>query len=283
MIERSDDQPLAGISVLITRAREQSAGLLKDLTARGAVVAVIPAVSISPLPEPEGLARAMARVDSYDNIVFTSSNGVACTLQLLEREGIKPKDLPPALCVGEKTAGVWKGAGGRVGGVPEKYTAEALLDSLEEDLSGRSFLIMRPEVVKTDLGKEMSLRGAAVEEVVIYRTVAPEEGTQELRELLGEGGPDVVLFASPSAVEGIVKMAGAGSQEPGASILDMPVVCIGPTTAKAAEEAGFTEIYFPDEHTAEGMVSELMVIAGALKKHAARRIRSRAKLLECRT
>jgi len=275
MGERSENLPLAGIAVLVTRAREQSSGLLKDLTARGADVTVIPAVSISPLPEPEGLARAITRIDNYDNIVFTSTNGVAFTLQLLEHQGIKPRDFPPALCVGEKTAGVWKGAGGRVGGVPEKYTAEALLDSLAEDLSGRSFLIMRPEVVKTELGQEMSRRGAAVDEIVIYQTVAPEEGAGALNELMAGGGPDVVFFASPSAIDGIISMAAQSpkpkdqrenrSADKGRSILGKPAICIGPTTARAAEEAGFTEVYFPDEHTAEGMVGELMVIAGGLK------------------
>ena len=284
MIERSDDQPLAGISVLVTRAREQSAGLLKDLAARGADVTVIPAVSISPLLEPEGLARAITQVDTYDNIVFTSTNGVAFTLGLLEREDINPQDFPPALCVGEKTADVWRDAGGRVEVVPEQFTAEALLATLEEDLAGRSFLIMRPEFVKTELGQTLSLRGAAVDEIVIYRTAVPDEGSRALQELLAARKPDAILFASPSAIDGIISMAvqsaecrvqsevrGAQGEKSNKgdslrdSLLTIPAICIGPTTARAAEEAGFTEVYFPNEHTAEGMVNELMVIAGGLK------------------
>jgi hypothetical protein len=57
-----------------------------------------------------------------------------------------------------------------------------------------------------------------------------------------------------------------GTLKSDCGILDIPVVCIGPTTALAAEEAGFTEIYFPDEYTAEGMVDELLVISGKLGK-----------------
>ena len=48
-------------------------------------------------------------------------------------------------------------------------------------------------------------------------------------------------------------------------ILKIPVICIGPTTALVAEEAGFSEIYFPDQYTAEGMVDELLVISAKLK------------------
>jgi len=257
--------PLAGISVLVTRAREQSAGLVDDLTSKGAEVTVIPAVSISQVLEPEGFDSAMARVGLYENIVFTSVNGVAYTLELLSGKGMGPWDLPPALCVGEKTANAWEEVGGTVAAVPEQYTAEALLEILGEDLAGRSFLIMRPEVVKTELGQEMRRRGAEIEEIVIYRTVAPEEGEDELRELLVAGKPDAILFASPSAIDGIVAMAECRMQNVEHRIKDIPAVCIGPTTAKAAEEAGFTEIYFPDEHTAEGMVNELLVIAGGLR------------------
>ena len=97
---------------------------------------------------------------------------------------------------------------------------------------------------------------------------------------MSEGGVDVIFFASPSAVDGIISMAARSMQNGSAvaeatrpaeanrqrGILEIPAVCIGPTTAKAAEKAGFAEIYFPDEHTAEGMVNELLVIAGGLKK-----------------
>ena len=265
MVERSEDLPLEGISVLVTRAREQSSGLVDDLTSKGAQVMVIPAVSISPLPDPVGFDQAMTSIDKYDSIVFTSVNGVAFTLELLSKQGMEPWDLPQALCIGEKTAGAWEAAGGKVELVPEQYTAEALLDTLGDDLSGRTFLIMRPEVIKTELGQAMRGMGAWVDEVIIYRTVPPEQGADALVELMAEGEPDIVFFASPSAIEGILKMAGAGSQEPGASILGKPAICIGPTTARTAEEAGFTEVYFPDVHTAEGMVNELLVIAGGLK------------------
>ena len=268
--------PLAGISVLVTRAREQSAGLVDHLTSKGAEVTVIPAVSISQVRQPEGFDSAMARIGLYENIVFTSVNGVAYTLELLSGKGMGPWDLPPALCVGEKTANAWEEVGGTVAAVPEQYTAEALLEILGEDLAGRSFLIMRPEVVKTELGQEMRRRGAEVEEIVIYRTAVPDEGGDAFGELMTGGGPDVVLFASPSAVEGIMEMAvrGAGCEvregrdqvdSISTRLLKIPAICIGPTTAKAAEEAGFTEIYFPDEHTAEGMVGELLVISGKLK------------------
>ena len=267
--------PLAGISILVTRTLEQSATLVEDLTSMGGEVIVIPAVSISPLPEPEGFVSAMAKADTYDYLVFTSANGVAYTHRLLDRMNVKPQDLPPALCVGERTANAWKEVDGIVAAYPEQYTAEALLETLGDDLKHRSFLILRPEVVKTHLGQAMRDRGASVEEIVIYRTVPSEAGGEALKELVQEGKPDTIFFASPSAIDGILTMAAQSPktrdqrednlEDEGHRIFDIPVICIGPTTALAAEEAGFTEIYFPDEYTAEGMVEELLVISGKLK------------------
>ena len=95
-----------------------------------------------------------------------------------------------------------------------------------------------------------------------------EAGAEALKELVLEGKPDTIFFASPSAIDGILTMAGSSkdiqspefrvkedsdsqNSEPGTpnsdrGILDIPAICIGPTTALAAEEAGFSEIYFPD-------------------------------------
>jgi len=293
MSEHNENRPLAGILVLVTRALERSAGLVDKLTAQGADVRVIPAVTITPLPEPEGFEKALDRLSLYENVIFTSVNGVVFTLELLSAKGSGPWDFPPALCVGEKTAAAWEDSGGVVAAFPERYTAESLLEILGSDLAGRAFLIMRPEVVRTELGQAMRDLGAAVDEVVLYRTDHAGKSAGALRELMESGGPDVIFFASPSAVEGTVEMAAqspsacagdpadrksgtqrkvgssdpeTGPRTPDHRILDIPVICIGPTTARAAEASGFTEVYFPDEHTAEGMVEELLVISGKLKK-----------------
>jgi uroporphyrinogen-III synthase len=164
--------------------------------------------------------------------------------------------LPPALCVGSKTAEAWEKAGGQVSLVPEQYTAQGILEMLAEDLSGQRFLVLRPREVTTPLGELIEARGGTVREVVLYRTVVPEEGAAALEAVLEEG-VDVVTFASPSAVRGTKTLLGR-SQEPGArSIFDIPALCIGPITANAARDTGFTNVHFPAEYTAAGMIDML--------------------------
>jgi len=54
---------------------------------------------------------------------------------------------------------------------------------------------------------------------------------------LASDPPAAVLFASPSAVRGLLALAGESDR---AAVLAVPAICIGPTTAAAARDSGFT-------------------------------------------
>ncbi len=80
----------------------------------------------------------------------------------------------------------------------------------------------------------------------------------------------MVTFASPSAVRGTIELFGkmpfdrlrTGKNGKWRNILDLPAICIGPVTANAARDAGFTNVHFPAEYTAAGMVAMLTEIVG---------------------
>jgi uroporphyrinogen III methyltransferase/synthase len=75
----------------------------------------------------------------------------------------------------------------------------------------------------------------------------------ETREAIKTGGFDAVLFTSSSTVRNLVGIAG----KPHATTV---VACIGPATAKAAEEHGLRVDVLPTESTLEAL-------ADALAKH----------------
>jgi uroporphyrinogen-III synthase len=256
-----ENKPLAGVNILVTRAREQAGELTSGLESLGARVHVVPTVLMEAETDPVGVRNLLAAPGSFDHLVFTSVNGVEFFLKFLENEGaenkVVPAEFPPALCVGSKTALAWKKAGGRVGLVPERYTAHGLLDMLEEDLSGQRFAVLRPREVTTPLGGLIEARGGVVNELILYRTVVPGEGAAELDQAL-EAGLDVITFASPSAVRGIISLESRIQNPESRSVLGIPAICIGPTTAEAAREAGFKNVHFPEEYTAEGMINKIV-------------------------
>ncbi len=67
-------------------------------------------------------------------------------------------------------------------------------------------------------------------------------------------GVDIVVFASPSAVEGFLAAAGEAGREVRAAV-------IGPTTAEAARAAGLTVVAEADPSTLDGLAD---AIASAL-------------------
>ncbi len=259
------ERPLAGIGVLVTRAEGSSGGLAERLAALGAEAHQVAALAPEPHPEPPGLAQALSRLAGYDALIFTSANGVRFFLPHLAARGIAPPAAPPALCVGPRTASAWEEAGGRVLGIPSRFTGEDLC-ALLPDPAGRKMLLLRPEKVAADTAGALRARGARVDEAVLYRTAScAGEGEGRLRSLLREGRIQVLTALSPSAVAGMVGLAGGV-----APLADLPLLAIGPRTAEAARAAGFNHVHYPPVHTAEAMVERLVEMAGTLKKENAR-------------
>jgi uroporphyrinogen-III synthase len=222
------------------------------LAALGATVHAVAAIEVEELAAPPGLAVALSRLSAYDLLVFTSANGVRFFLPHLAAVAVLPASAPPALCVGPRTAAAWEKAGGRVAGVPARFTGEELA-ALLPDAEGMDLLILRPETVATDTAGLLRARGARVDEAVLYRTASGGAGGESLRSLLRAGGVQVLTALSPSAVAGLIELAGGTTL-----LLDLPLLCIGPRTAEAARAAGLTRVHFPSVHTVEGMIEELV-------------------------
>src|SRR5262249_53690881 len=110
---------------------------------------------------------------------------------------------------------------------------------------------------RTVLPDGLRARGAVVDVVVAYRTIAPEGLERALAECL-RGGVDAAVFASPSAVQGGAEALPEGVAPPSA-------VGIGPTTEAAAHAAGFAVLAVAAPSTTEGLVD---AVARALSRSA---------------
>ena len=71
-----DNKPLFGKTVVVTRARAQASDLTKKLEAQGAKVIEVPAIKIVPADDYAPLDAAIADINAYKWLVFTSANGV---------------------------------------------------------------------------------------------------------------------------------------------------------------------------------------------------------------
>lgn len=243
---------LVGRRILVTRPRAQTDALETALEALGAHPIAFPTIDIRPAPDLAPLDRALEALDRYAWIAFTSANGVAVFFdRLARRAGAVPPGVRIA-AVGPGTAGALAARGARVDFVPSEFLGERLGQELGE-VEGRRVLFPRAAGARETLALELTRRGAAVEDVIVYETLPAAPDPQGLAEL--ERGVDAATFTSASTVDNFFLLLDGRA----ARLLNGVVVaCIGPVTADAARARGLTVHVQPAEHTVPGLVSALV-------------------------
>jgi uroporphyrinogen III methyltransferase / synthase len=139
--------------------------------------------------------------------------------------------------------------------VPERFVAEQLVEELEKlQLNGKPVLIARAAEARELLPDALRKRGAQVDEVALYETVAEEPDPEELERA---GDADFITFTSSSTVRNF--MAASSNGIPNGA----KVISIGPITSEAAREAGLTVDVEAERHDIGGLVEALLIAAGA--------------------
>ena len=258
-----DARPLFGKRVLITRPREQAAEFVSLLLGLGAEAIEAPLIRIVPPTDYAALDEACAGIDQFDWAVFTSGNAVEAFMGRLLASDADVRALNNVrLCaIGAGTAEHFTKLGIKVDLLPAESRAEGVIQALLDtgEVSGLRFLLPRADIGREVIGEELRKRGAAVEEVIAYRTVAvdPErEGAPDVYRMLLDRQIDVVTFTSPSAVRSFVELYGA---EATADLLHtIDVAAIGPVTAEAAAQFGIACSIVPTEYTIQALCTAIV-------------------------
>ncbi len=244
---------LTGKRILVTRPRAQAADLCGKLSALGAQPILFPTIEIAPLDDYTALDRAIAALDKYSWIVFTSVNGVVAFWNRLDLSGLK--DLTGLPCrvaaIGPATAQALEKRGVRPHFIPDEYVAEAILEGIG-DVNGQWILLPRADIAREVLAVELGKRSAIVHEIAAYRTLPAgldPAGLYELRR-----GVDAITFTSSSAARNFVAL----TQYPLHPLHPLTkIACIGPITAQTAREVGLPADIVATEYTTDGLIAAL--------------------------
>jgi uroporphyrinogen III methyltransferase/synthase len=248
-----EDRPLAGVTVAVTRARAQASGLSARLSALGAAVVEAPAIRIAPL---DGPAPDVSR---YDLVCLTSPNGVRLLFERLQATGRDARALAGTrvAAIGPGTAAALRAHGVIADVVPsERFLAEGLIETLA-DVPVRRALIARAAEARDALPEALRARGAEVDVVALYETVAEPLDDGQLDAVRGA---DYVTFTSSSTVRFFV--SAVGKRFPSAARL----VSIGPVTTAALHDHGLSADVEASRHDIDGLVEALVADATALDK-----------------
>src|SRR5262249_49021581 len=210
------------------------------------------------------LDQCIARLESYDFIVLTSANALKFLAErLVERrvDGVKALSKCRLCVIGSATANAASDLGLTPFLIPEAADAESLLESIRQRLGGdaaiaeKTFLIPRSSIAREVLTQGLSELGATVDAVDAYKTVVPT-ADPALLERLSEKAIDAITFTSPSTVNNFFLIL--GRDQALEALRGALVACIGPVTAKAAEEIGLQNVFCPSSYDTESLVAEIL-------------------------
>jgi uroporphyrinogen III methyltransferase/synthase len=256
----SAEQPLAGRTVMITRAREQAAEFASALESYGARVVSCPTIEIAPPESYAELDAAIENLFGYDWLVFTSANAVEPFCRRLEATGKDVSELDElrVCAVGDATAERLADERVHVDLVPQKFQAEGVFNALETFLGGRAalaglnFLLPRAAAARDFLPRALEVEGARADCVTAYRTVRPRTTDRARVEALLVGdGVDFVTFTSSSTVHNFAQLFDTRDLRP--LLGGVRVACIGEVTSQTAAEYGLRTDVLPTEATTRAL------------------------------
>jgi uroporphyrinogen III methyltransferase/synthase len=236
--------PLTGATVAVTRARAQASGLAGRLRSLGAAVVEAPAIRIAALdgPAPE--------LERYDLLCLTSPNGVRLLFERLATGGRDARALAGVrvAAIGPGTAAALREQGVLADIVPERFTAEGLVQALARTAVSRA-LIARAAEARDVLPDALRERGTEVDVIALYETVAEPLDPQQ-REAVSKA--DYITFTSSSTVKFFFESIGDSLPK------SARLVSIGPVTSGTLRELGHEPDVEASRHDIDGLVEALV-------------------------
>jgi uroporphyrinogen III methyltransferase/synthase len=265
-------RPLAGRTVVVTRAAAQAQRFTQLLEAAGARVIEAPAIVIGPPASWEPLDAALAALDTFTWIVFTSTNGVLMVDRRLAALGLGWPALAGrrVAAIGPATADALREHGVRVDVVPAEYRAEGLVSRLRAVLAaGDRVLLPRAAQTRDVLVTELRALGVQVSEVAAYATRKAESGAARLADALAAGSIDAVTFTSSSTARNFAEGFTEGERRAWRG--RVAVASIGPITAATAAEYGLPTDIMPAEYTIPALARAIADYFARIPKRPGRR------------
>jgi len=262
-----EKRPLFSKRVVVTRTRDQASELINILENYGAECLEFPTISLEPVPSYEILDQALAEIETYHWLLFTSINAVYFFFKRLFAVGRDVRDLkgPKIAAVGRVTAEALVSRGIKPDLLPEEFTGDGLAEILiKTGVSGLRILIPRALKARESLPGALDSAGAEVTVAPVYQNVLPKSSAgeklkEDLLRALQEKSVDMVTFTSSSTVKNFVTLLDIGSPDEMQKLMaGVAVATIGPITAKTAEQFGLHVDVQPEEYTIPDLVDSIV-------------------------
>lgn len=257
--------PLAGKTVVVTRAAGQSSSFAELLQAQGATVLETPTLEIGPPSSWGALDGAIARLSEFHWLILTSTNGVDAFFQRLfaQKQDARALHNLKIAVVGQKTAMQLQNYGIQPDFIPPDFVADSLIEHFPTPLQGLNILFPRVETGGREvLVQDFTRSGATVVEVPAYESGCAKTLSPQVQQALHSKKVDIVTFASSKTVRCFHHLFATFCQTLHASPeLLSSTIClasIGPQTSHACQAAFGRVDIEAEEYTLEGLTQALV-------------------------
>ncbi|MDP1536788.1 MAG: uroporphyrinogen-III synthase [Burkholderiales bacterium] len=250
------EKPLAGLHIVVTRAREQAVDLAKRIKQLGGKPLLFPLLEISAADTAGALRELAKELASYDLLIFISPNAVKYGMASL---GALPRTVRAAT-VGQGSARALREAGVTDIIVPGgNFDSEALLAMPQmQNVSGWNIAILRGDAGRELLGDTLKQRGAKVEYIPCYQRSKARFDSKGLLDT----APDAISVTSSEALAHLGESVDESAKS---RLTAIPLFVPHPRIAEAAQQHGWRQVIITGSGD-DGLLTGLMVWAQAKRK-----------------
>jgi len=286
--EMTDNSPLTGLKIAITRPREQAVQLAQRIGQAGGSPLLFPLLDISAVQDTQTLHEQVSRLAQFDLAVFISPNAVQYGIAAIRAAGNLPcppqnvggessssggadgrqlpqsagfasnVSLPPTLkiaTVGQGSAKALRELGiANVIAPTDRFDSEGLLAMPElQNVAGWRAMIFRGEGGRELLGDTLKARGATVEYAACYQRSKPQQDSG----VLLAAAPDAITVTSREALGYLWQMLDGKAQR---LICHTPIFVPHARIAELAHEQGWKQVQLTGSGD-DGMLNALVAWA----------------------
>ena len=236
---------------MVTRPIEPADALAEQLRTLGADVVVQPAIRISSPADWQPVDDALAHLQEYDWLVFSSANGVRYLFDRLRRRNIRPLWYPLLAAMGPGTAEELAQFGRRADLVPAQFRAESLADALTPEAAGKRFLLARASRGRELLAERLTAVGAVVEQIVVYTSDDVDRPDPRAAAMLHAGEIDWITVTSSAIARSLARLFGDDLRQ-------AKLASISPITSGVLRELGHEPAAEAAEYTSAGLTAAIV-------------------------
>ncbi len=201
------EQPLGGLTIVVTRPREQAATLAKRIEQAGGHAVLFPLLEITEIEDKRVLHEQCSRLAQFKLVIFISPNAVRYGMAAIRVAGQLPAKIAT---IGQSSAQALRElAVTDVIAPTERFDSEGLLSLPElQYVKDWKVMIFRGAGGRELLGDTLKARGAIVEYATCYQRSKPQQNGRTLL----DARPDAITVTSSEALAYLSQILAGESQ-----------------------------------------------------------------------